>query len=168
MTKVRKVLKWIVWIVLGILALPLALVLLAVGFLLFLGFLLKEAVSLRMFRIREAGNVYLVCSSRRAWHDYLKNNLVPVLPAHVVVVWEKACGDRRSHTVLVNLRRSGVFCVSKPYLAAVSKRAIRVASLNSDLQHLKNCARVDDSVRQESAQIVEMKLEQLRSTPTAH
>ena len=52
----------------------------------------KDALSFRAFRRREAGNVYFICTSRRGWHDLLKNNVIPVLPDRFRVVWTRRAG----------------------------------------------------------------------------
>ena len=64
--------------------------LIAVAVLLSLPFFLvmetKAAIALRVFRRKEAGHVFLICTSKQNWHDFLKNNVIPVLPDNFRVV----------------------------------------------------------------------------------
>ena len=116
---------------------------------------LRTAIRFRRFRRREAGNFYLVCTSKRNWRDFLRNNVIPILPDNVRVVWHKSMRGNQNPDLQGFLNRSKIFAVSKPYLIAVTKQALRVKSLNADLQALKPHAKVSDEIRGACLHLIE-------------
>ncbi len=124
----------------------------------------KAAISLRIFRRREAGHVFLICASRRGWYDFLKNNVIPVLPDNVRVVWVKLAQDARYPDLLGHLSRSRIFGVSKPYIVAVTPRAFVHKSLNAELQNLKGHPKKSEQTQQECLEIINRALQKLRTT----
>ena len=124
----------------------------------------KGAISLRAFRRREAGHVYLICTSRRNWHDFLKNNVIPVLPDNFRVVWHKSVRDGEHPAVLGHVDRSGILGVPKPYLVAVTRRALVHKSLNRVLQEFKAHPKKSEETRRACGQIIAQTEQELRAT----
>ena len=146
-----------------------AIPLIVVAVVLFLPFILimqaKAAISLRVFRRREAGHVFLICTSRRNWHDFLNNNVIPVLPDNFRVVWHKSvCGGEYSG-LMRHLTQSHIFGVPKPYIVAVSPRALLHRSLNSALQELKTHPKKSKDTQQACLDIINKELIELRTMP---
>jgi len=125
------------------------------------------SISLRRFCRREAGHVYLICTSRRGWHDFLKNNVIPILPDNFRVVWCKSMHAGEGMPLLRHLSHSHIFNVSKPYLVAVTRRALVHKSLNTVLQKLKAHPKKSEHTRQACAQIITQVLHELRSPASA-
>ena len=159
MMKIKKIFIWVALAPLialvAILALPIALVVQTQG-----------AISLRMFCRRERGHVYLICTSKRNWHDFLKNNVIPGLPENFRVVWHKAGRGGQCSDLLAHLARSRVFGVSKPYMVVVTARALLHRSLNVPLQELKAQPKRSDAARKACAEIIGKFEEELRTSGT--
>jgi hypothetical protein len=83
---------------------------------------------------RHQGKLFLVCDSRHACHDFLRNNLLPVLPNSVEVLWYSRRARQADWPHLNRLAKPGF---PKPYLARVTWRGIRFLSLNPLLRSLK-------------------------------
>ena len=129
----KKILTTIAWVV----AIPFILVLFLLVLPVMAFVLLRDAIALRVYRHRNHGAIFLICTSRRGWYDYLRNNLIPILPANVRVVWQANRRDGKVDPIITNLWRSRIFGVPRPYLVAVHKRRISAVSLNGCLQDLK-------------------------------
>jgi hypothetical protein len=127
----------------------------------------KAAISLRRFRRRECGNVYLICTSNRNWHDFLKNNVIPVLPDNYRVVWRKSVRGSKHPDLFRNLDRSHVFRISKPYLVLVTPRALLHGSLSIPLQTLKVHPKKSSDVRTKCARIINDLEQDLRTRSAA-
>ena len=125
---------------------------------------IKGNISLLLFRWRAAGRVYFICTARRNWHDFLKNNVIPVLPDHYRVVWWKSAHRGKYRQLLGHLDQSRIFNVSKPYIVAVTPRALVHISLNSVLQELKARPKKSEETRRACAQIIAETEEELRTT----
>jgi hypothetical protein len=127
---------------------------------------LTTSFRLWVFRRREAGNYYLICTSRRNWYDFLKNNVIPVLPPNVRVVWQKSdlCGPKQSLSQY--LRKSRITGLSKPYLVAVTRRSLVAQSLNTIFQNLKQNAKRTETSRIQCRRIIEEKQQSLCSNIT--
>ena len=124
---------------------------------------LHSTVSLKAFLRREEGNFYLICTSRDNWHDFLRNNVIPILPASVRAVWHRRSRDGRYDGVFGHLAHSGIHSVSKPYLVAITKQALRVRSLNPILQGLKSEAKQSEEVREKCLKTIKTVQEELLS-----
>lgn len=125
---------------------------------LLLGYAVVEAVSYRAFCWRNQGRRFLVCSTRHGWKDFISNNLIPMLPEHVNVVWYKklrraTCRGRFRHVYQRNL--------PKPYLAFVTRYNIYRVSLNDSLRQLKHRACRDSAVQQQVREAIALKLSEI-------
>ena len=154
---IKKIIIWMavapLVLLFGILSLPVVLVMETRG-----------AISLRMFRRREAGHVFLICTSKRNWHDFIKNNVIPTLPENFRVVWQKSGRGGKYPDLVAHLARSRVFGVSKPYMVVVTRRALLHKSLNGVLQEWKPHAKKSDEVRKACAEIMKTIQEELRTS----
>jgi hypothetical protein len=129
---------------------------------------LRANLALRAFRHRNNGTVYLICTSKRGWHDFLKNNLIPVLPDNFRVVWHKqGCvqgRDGKLPPLFKHLATSHIFSISKPYLVVVTPKALVPKSINRAFTGLKSKAARSTEVQAACAkQILEIEQE-LRAT----
>lgn len=129
---------------------------------------LRVNLALRAFRHRNNGTVYLICTSKRGWHDFLKNNLIPILPDHFRVVWHKqGCvqgRDAKLPPLFKHLATSHLFSISKPYLVVVTPKALVPKSINGVFTGLKSKAARSSEVQALCArQILEIEQE-LRTT----
>jgi hypothetical protein len=125
---------------------------------------IRLAISLRMFQRREAGHWYLVCTSKRNWYDFLRNNVIPVLPDNFRVVWQKPNRGEPYPELQAHLAQSKIWGISKPYLVAVTKQALRVKSLNGDFQDLKPTAKRSDEIRSACLEKIEASMKELLTT----
>jgi hypothetical protein len=103
---------------------------------------LADAAERRRFCARRAGEVFLLWDTRRGWHDFVQNNVLPVLPAGVV---PSARGRKRRtnarydqepwrHLPWLPWQRSG----SAPCLLVVEADGTRVIPLRDALLALKS------------------------------
>jgi hypothetical protein len=123
----------------------------------------KASLSLRIFCRREAGNVYLICTSRRNWYDFIRNNLIPVLPKSVRVV---AIGPGRSpkkQPLFQHLSQSSIGAISRPYLVSVTRRGLTFKSLNAALFALKTRPKKSESAQKECARILNEVMTELQA-----
>jgi hypothetical protein len=128
----------------------------------------REAISLKIFRHREDGHFYLICASKRNWQNFLRNNVIPVLPCNIKVVWCKPREKGAYSDLQQYLSQSKICGISKPYIVAVTKHAIRVKSLNGDLQKQKANEKISEETRIACLKIVEECQKGLLITPSAN
>ncbi len=134
MKLIRKIASIIAWTLLIIVAVP---VLIVVGIPALIFFQLKAAIRFRFFQNREAGSVFLICTARRNWYDFLLNNVIPVLPDNVQIIWQKSAYRDGRPELFKHLYRSHIVGVLRPYLVAVSPAKLSCKSLNTALQEHK-------------------------------
>lgn len=114
----------------------------------------------RRFVARHDGAAFLVCSRRRGWEPYLRNNLTPATP-EVVPLWREEIGrDRRDWYALT---WPIPYPLPKiPFLAVVAGGQVVFESLNQPLQHLKRRARRSHEAGAAGREIVLEAVERLR------
>lgn len=159
MAAIKRIVGALLWAAILILVLPL-IVLLGIPLVLFCE--TKAAISMRVFHRREQGHVYLICTSKRGWHDFLKNNVIPVVPGNVRVVWQEAGRNDEYPRIFAYLARSRVFGVSKPYLVRITARNPVCKSLNPAFRQFKARPRKSPETRQACVEIIEQTLNELR------
>ena len=129
---------------------------------------LRVNVALRLFRRREKGTVYLICTSKRGWHDFLKNNIIPVLPDNFQVIWHKqGCvrgRDGKRHPLFTHLAASHICGLSKPYLVFVTPKALIPKSINGAFTGLKSKAARSSEVQALCAKKILEIEQELRTT----
>jgi hypothetical protein len=117
-----------------------------------------EFVALRWYCWRRHCWTYLVCSPRRAWHEFIENNLLPALPESVGVAWTS--GPLVASKPLRRIFGAGAG-KGKPYLAHVAALRTRVYPLHQLLQPLKSRSHRDESVQQELRTLLDQQLDAL-------
>jgi hypothetical protein len=124
--------------------------LVAVVFLIGFAAFVSDRMAVHRFRRQYGGKYVLVCTARHGWHDFIANNVVPVLPENAAVQWTRA--GRGPSLVLVAVRVARV-SGKLPLLVHVGKR-IRSVSLNEQLLPLRSMAKRDAETQRRVAAIV--------------
>ncbi len=123
-----------------------------------------QKISSWRYRRRNANKLVLVCSSKHNWHDFLVNNLIPILPDECEVVWQRSerDGDRRpilNHLVNAHINSP------KPYLIRVTRERFLHQPLNAKLQELKAHPEISEATRKTCSEIVDRAIEKLQKKP---
>jgi len=144
-----RVLETPVVLILVLLVLPVILVFLPVH-------LLRRRSRIRRFHRRYQYRLILVWHSRRGWHDFCLNNLLPALPEGTIVMHD----DRFNHPPERLNRReveqqARLRPPRRPYLLYSDAGKLRMLSLNRALQPLKRRAKRDPVVRAEVAAAID-------------
>lgn len=114
---------------------------------------------LRKFCKEKAGSSYLVCTRRSGWFEFIVNNVMPILPPNVSVVWPRRDRGQAVGGVELLLHWTPeAYGVSKPYLMALSPDGVKIESIHEDLVKLKGSRRKDRETQQKARKIVEDKL----------
>jgi|GEM_PF-3239496 len=114
-----------------------------------IGYILRR-VSLFRFKRRYRGRWLFVAGSRHGWYDFVRNNVVPVLPADTEVVLSRWAAP----TMLTTLRWLRVDG-SKPLLVHITqRREVKHTSLHEQLLPLRQHAARDPDVQREVASII--------------
>lgn len=105
---------------------------------------------------RHADRIYLICSRRRGWAEFLANNVIPALPDHVTPVWIES-PKRLAHVIrAMRLSRSAL---SKPFLILITPFGIKSTPLNERLYHLKRFGKGAATVRADVRRVVDLALD---------
>jgi hypothetical protein len=139
-------------------ALALSPIWLTIGFPLFI----RDTVAYRAFLRSESGRLFLVCTSKGSWFDFLQNDLIPLLSNGTEVIWHSGARDYDggSHKLLAALRHYD-YAISKPFIAKVEAKGIKVKSLNAELQSLKGKAERSSETRECCRKIVYAAVEEI-------
>jgi|GEM_PF-1423356 len=129
---------------------------------------LVESLTLRLFRRRCAGRLYLVCSRRHNWHEFLTNNLIPALPNYIEVIWHLRERSLKYPVLLKRLASSRIYGVPRPYLVLVTRRALLCRSLNGPLQQIKPHAKKSTVTRQACSKLIAEAERKLRAPSGPH
>lgn len=119
---------------------------------------LVHGIGYGRFCWRHRGELFLVCDPRHAWHDFLRNNLLPVLPASVETLWY---GRRARVEQWPHLDRLALPGFPKPYLVRVTWRGLRFLSLNLPLRPWKKLQKRSDAVQREVQAVVAEAIERI-------
>jgi hypothetical protein len=107
---------------------------------------IRDAWRYRRFLRKNAGRCYLVWGPRHAWHDFIVNNVLPVLPDGMDSV--RADPDRMmAADFRMALIRSKVRLPPKPFVVSVTHGRIKACTVNDRLQELKKSQGIDAEVR---------------------
>jgi hypothetical protein len=142
----------------GVILVPIALLIFVVFLPVILVVEIKEYIALRTFCRREAGNFYLICTSRRGWYDFLKNNLIPILPKNVKVVWHTRTSAGKNDPIFLRILSSGIYGVPKPYIISVQRKCIKAYSLNNDLQIVKKHPKKSVEIQVQTQNVINVKI----------
>ncbi len=116
----------------------------------------RDRFWLKRFRKKRAGSFYLLCSRRRGWFDFIRNNVEPVLPLNVHLIWHgKFHGPEADGDVCRLLALSDVYGVSKPVLIAVQTNRVEVRSLHAEFVPFKTTVGKDEGIARQCGQIIE-------------
>jgi hypothetical protein len=143
-------------ILLLLVLLPLLVPLVALGIVIALGWALCVWLWLVWFCWTNADRVFLICSSRRDWEPFLKNNVIPALPDHVSAVWLEA--PQQCVNVVRAVRASQVR-QSIPFMILVTPFGIKSTPLNGPLQHLKHLGKQSSEVGSDARAIIDAALD---------
>lgn len=120
---------------------------------------------MRLLRYRwsHVGAVLFVCTTRHRWHGFLLNNVIPVLPPHVRVVW--LTGRDKSQPTWQTWQALALSKIrhAKPFFAVVRLRGIRTIPTHDLLLPLKHNSRADGSVQGQVRPILLGALRQLEA-----
>jgi hypothetical protein len=108
----------------------------------------------RRWRRKNEGTYFLVWTSRRGWHDFVVNNVLPALPGNVSVV-RTGVGEGWLPTGLARgLREAKVCQPPRPYLAVVSRSGVVALPLNDSLRGLKKRSKKQAAIRERVGRII--------------
>jgi hypothetical protein len=108
----------------------------------------------RRFLEENAGKVFLIWHSRRGWHDFCVNNLLPALPPEIQCVHDRAPHPPDRLKLLRCLREAASSPPSRPYLIFVGAAELHGVALHELLLPWKTRARRSRRVRREVGRIV--------------
>jgi hypothetical protein len=89
---------------------------------------------------RNRGRVFLVVTRRHGWFEFVMNNVVPVLPPNVDVVWQESPARTRENQTKLH-RLALARTNAKPYFTVVNLWRNEVIQLHSELEPLKRASR---------------------------
>jgi len=122
---------------------------------------IHDSISLRIFRCRQAGHFYLICTSKHDWHDFLHNNVIPFLPDNVRVAWQNTKSHDKHHDIFRKLSQSKIYGLSKPYLVSVTKTALYARSLNVEFRKIKSSSKISEETRTACLLLIETTQDEL-------
>lgn len=123
----------------------------------------RRSVRRRFWR-RYRGKTLLIWHSRRGWHDFCINNVLPVLPPNVLAVHEPPLDP---DLTLVRKEAEPIderFRPARPYLLFAIGHHVCTLSLNEILLPYKAAARRSDEVRHRIRQILQHQIGYGRQT----
>ncbi|MCX5674332.1 MAG: hypothetical protein NTX87_04935 [Planctomycetota bacterium] len=113
---------------------------------------IRDAWRCRRFLKKNAGRSYLVWNPHHRWHDFMVNNVLPVLPEGMESV-RVGRGRPLTSDLRIALIKSKVR-LSKPYVVAVAREGLKGYSVNARLLEFKKSQGVDAEVRNRVADIL--------------
>lgn len=120
----------------------------------------RRKARLKAFCKQAAGSYFLIFSKRHNWYDFIKNNVMPVLPSFINTAWyEQNCNISTNNTKISIYDIPGLYGATKPLLLTVLSDHINIESLNNDFKELKQikiCK--DEEIREKARIIIEKKL----------
>jgi hypothetical protein len=149
------VLKKSLHILLFALVLPVVLCIAVLAMPLVLLLRLYDFSRLRLYCRKTGCWTYLVCSPRRAWNEFLRNNLLEAVPEGVGVLWTS--GAEAATPPLQQLFGAGAG-KGKPYFVHVGALSTYVYPLHQLLQPLKANRRRDVAIQQELRLVLQREL----------
>jgi hypothetical protein len=154
--RAREQMKKLAVILLFLVLLPLLVPLVAAGIVIALGWSLCTWLWLVWFCWTNADRVFLICSRRRGWEPFLRNNVIPALPDHVAAVWLEA---PQQWTRVVRAIRASNTRLSKPFMVLVTPFGIKTTPLNERLVHLKRFGKRSSEIRADARAVIDAALD---------
>lgn len=112
---------------------------------------LRDKFATWWFRVRHSGMTYIVCSRRDGWHDFVVNNLVPIVPERTKVVWFEPASRNAAAREFPSSCRRNLAQAGRPALLTIVKGSVRIVSLQDKLlqwkPHVARDAQVQSQVR---------------------
>ena len=108
----------------------------------------------RRFYREHNGAALFVWGSRHGWHDFVVNNVLPVLPGQARSCHEVRRSEDDWKVLLKALREKQNRAEARPYLALVGRNEVEFVSLNGPLRLMKQHARRDPSVQRHVGQLI--------------
>lgn len=152
---VKWVLKGLGYVLLAALAIPLLVLILPFDLIIIVISGARDQLADRRFRIQHIGKVFVVCSRTRGWHEFLTNNVLPVLPQSWTPVWRNRRGWRDSTFVVSAPLRGALSGHRKPMLVLVNRRSYSMLSFHEDLLDLKPHARRSPQIQSQVQTILD-------------
>ena len=97
----------------------------------------RSAWRCRRFIRKRRGRVYVIWHARREWYDFVRNNVLPVLPSNVTAMQDRAHGGHELRMVHAALCRALQGGTPRPFLMFVGRKRVHAFSLNGPLQEVK-------------------------------
>ncbi len=119
-----------------------------------------RATRIWAFCRRRHGWFYLAGMSKRGWYDFLRNNVIPVLPDSVRMIWPRNMHDVPYPRIRTAGRRPE--CTSRPYLVYIGRRRIHWVSVNQSLQALKPFAKRSSETQAACRKVIERAMQELQ------
>lgn len=118
-----------------------------------------DYVRLRYYCWKHGVWTFFVSNRRRGWHEFVDNNVRPILPEEIPLVWTCDIVLRESPMRWLYAAEAGLM---KPCLVRVRWFGAEVRSIHARLKDFKWRRRVDLGLQDELARIVREEAEQLR------
>ncbi len=126
--------------------------------------MVAERFRLRAFLAREVGRVYFVCTANRGWHDFIQNNVLPVLPDHYTVVWRPSLSG---HLPFLYFPTHSFGGVAKPCMVLVTRQGLIHRSLNEPLARFKQHPKASEAIRAACREMIATTERELRAEAVA-
>ncbi|MBU0983369.1 MAG: hypothetical protein KKA42_05835 [candidate division Zixibacteria bacterium] len=125
---------------------------------------IRDSIAERRFRRREMGRLYLLCSSRRNWYDFLNNNVSSHLPDNCRIIWVPKTGGRDGYLAeRFDSRHLFRPRMARPCLALVTSKKIFHTSLHAEFKELKSQPRKSEETRRACAEVINRGIEDLET-----
>ncbi len=109
----------------------------------------RQEEFLRRFFTDNLGKRIFVAKKGRGWREFLENNVIPVLPKDVTVVWRGESGrDQSIDDLFVALPLLGIRA-SAPFLVAVKGADLEVTEFNARLSSLKRFGKKNPEIQRQ-------------------
>ena len=147
---IYRIAKWLLFFALS----PLLLLLYLAMWLVSIVLVLRDRLWKRRFRRSHEGRHFLVCTTRRGWNDFIRNNVGPVLPSSITIcLMARKSLDPLSRDVLRAMSTS-VRWYARPYLIRVKRLGIAVVPLHEILLPFKQHAKKSLEIQAQVAEII--------------
>lgn len=147
-SKLLLVLLMPLFVLIAILAMPLVLLFQAI-----------DHLQLRSYCWRHQVWTFLIVSKRRGWHEFVDNNIRPVVPADVALLW---CDEVVTPGSPMRWLVSGAIGQGKPCLVQVTPFHQRARSIHNRLQSKKSQRHIDPALQTLLREILREELTALR------
>lgn len=106
------------------------------------------------FRVRHSGTTFVICSRRDGWHEFLVNNLVPIVPERTTVMWFESASRNVAARSFPRSCQRALAKAGRPTLLTVVHGGIRVVPLHDELTPWKGYVARDAQVQARVCEIL--------------